>query len=163
MWKTDVERESRSHLSHQDLSIHLRNYLRDKYPGVYWVAVVYDDVTGFSKHTVRAVEGSSYHLWRHYGHNIVVGRLINPQTSYSNLDSLFWQAYSPQYDSSGFLDLGSPVLNALRTVDSTWSNLVNLGVRPVMLHVVSSGVSNAAAWQFDRDHLVRTDGAVLIA
>ena len=118
-----------------------------------WVVIVYDDVRGFQFHTVQ---GAFYHLWRHYGHNIVVGRLINPGLPYTNLNSLFWNAYSPQYDSSGFWGWGPKVLNAERTVESTWNGLVSRGVTPVMLHILRSDISYSVTSYFSTSYLVTT-------
>ena len=154
MWKTDIERESRdhSHLSHFDLSVHLRDYLRDNYAGVKWVVVVYDSVKGYRKHNAR---GLYYHLFRHYGHNIVVGRLFDSgRTPQIDLNSLFWQAYAPRFVSTGLFGWGGSVLHAQRTAQATWDRLVNLGVSPVMLHIFSSGIGGTVASYIDSRFLV---------
>ena len=82
--------------SHYDLAVYLKTFLKDKYPSVYWV-VVYDDVSGREAHTVK---GSYYHLFRHYGYNIVVGRVILPSNGNepSDISGKFWAAYTPAFD-----------------------------------------------------------------
>ncbi|XP_033647599.1 uncharacterized protein LOC117307061 [Asterias rubens] len=160
LWKTDIERESRekSDLTHHGLSIYLKNYLCVNYPGVYWMVAVYDPISGSDKHTVSGY--GYYHLFRHYGHNIVVGHsLPNIGSSHNDLSVLFWRAYSRQYDKKGW---GGSVLNAQRTVSATWDKLVNLGVRPDMLLIYRSTYSGAWASCYDENRVYTTDGVVLL-
>ena len=60
----------------------------NKYSNIYWVAVVYDAVTGLTTHTVQ---GKYY---RHYGHNIIVGPVIlpSPRKEPNDLHEKFLQA-----------------------------------------------------------------------
>ena len=163
-WEADVERESRSESSrsHESLAIYLRDYLHQKYPGVYWMVIVYDDVTGYPKHTVR---GSYYHLFRHYGHNIVVNRIIPGSSVHSpdNLENVLSQSYRKretcvtvclQY----FLvwctnEWTSCTFHAKNTNDATWNELQTY-VSPVLLHVTRSGISLSWASWFNNRHIV---------
>lgn len=163
-WKADVERESRteSSRSHNSLALYLRDYLHDRYPGVYWVVVVYDDVTGSPKHTVK---GSYYHLFRHYGHNIVVSRIIPGSSVYApdNLENALSQSYRKRRDCSsvctsyfwGICTSSTEVctFNADRTNCDTWDEL-DRRVSPVMLHVVRSDISVTSAWWANQRYIV---------
>ena len=137
--------------SHSDLAVYLKSFLKDKYPSVYWVVVVYDDVSGYKAHNVK---GSHYHLFRHYGHNIVVGQVILPsyRKKPSDISGKFWQAYTPTY----YKDCWDPAcwsstskLNAEPSIADTWSNLYNQGLYPVMLHMFTSGIGAGIAHHFD--------------
>ena len=156
-WKDDVERESRSQSSrsHSSLASYLLDHLRDNYPGVYWAVIVYDDVTGYPKHTVR---GSYYHLFRHHGHNIVVGRIIPGPSIHApnNLGRVLTQSYRKRQDCTFrtrcryILWICTPevyedcTVNAQRTNRDTWDALQRQ-VSPVMLHVVRAGISAASS------------------
>ena len=73
------------------------NSFREKSNGaVYWVIVVYDDVSGWSEHTVK---GTNFNLFHNYEHNIVVGhvKLPSPRNALSDLSGKFWKAYRPSY------------------------------------------------------------------
>ena len=86
-WKQDVTSESQTHSGKS---------LIKKYGAVYWVVVVYDDVSGWSQHTVK---GTNFNLFRNYGHNIVVGhvKLPSSRNAPSDLSGTFWKAYRPSY------------------------------------------------------------------
>ena len=137
--------------SHQYVADRIVLYLSIAYPSVYWVAVVYDDVTGFEEHTVV---GSYHHLFRHYGHNIVVGRVILPsyRNEPSDISGRFWAAYTPTY----VKDCWDPAcwsqytkLDAKPSCLDTWYNLYNKGLYPVMLHMFTSYIGSGIAHNFD--------------
>ena len=74
LFKDDVSRLVAAHSgkSRKDLSIFLRDHLKNTYPTEYWVVTVYDDVTGYDKHAYRGIRiGSKF---RHHGVNYVVTR-----------------------------------------------------------------------------------------
>ena len=145
-WKTDVERESRVHSSksNSDLAEYLHDYLKQRYPGVSWMVIVYDDVTGYQIHTYRGVS-PIYSLFRHYGHNIIVTRLIYGSPPSQDLGNLLEQSYRKREDCSWW---SGCELNAEHTVDATW-NVLDDSVTPRLLHVVCSNVDVSAAWYFD--------------
>ena len=170
-WKQDIDSESQTHSgkSNYDLAYHLMTFLRNKYSSIQWVAVVYDEVTGWEAHTVK---GTYYHHFRHYGHNIVVGRVILP--SYRNVPSdlsgKFWRAYTPTY----YDDCWDPAcwskktkLNSKPSVDNTWNKLYDEGLYPVMLHMFTSGIGSGAAHNFQGrliiENLTNGGRATLIA
>ncbi len=128
-WKNDVERENRKQRkkSHYDLASYLLNYLENRYDDVVWVVIVYGEVSGWDAHTVK---GTYYHLFRHYGHNIVVGRITEPyHTRYPyNLLETFSNALSVHY-------MKKTRVNAKATVEATWDNLFGQGLNPILLHV----------------------------
>ena len=144
-----MERESRVHSSksNDDLAKYLRDYLQQRYPGVDWMVIVYDDVTGYQIHTYRGVN-PVYHLFRHYGHNIIVSQLIHGShisPPSQDLGNLLEQSYRKREDCSWW---SGCELNAEHTVDATW-NVLDDSVTPRLLHVVRSNVGVAAAWYFD--------------
>ena len=150
MWKTDVERESRrSSSSTSSLSVHLRDYLQKNYPGVFWVVVVYDPIGGYGKHTLTGDGRNVYHLFRHYGHNIVVCRRIINELPHapSNLRNTFSQSYygyqkrKSTGHQCGYLfchETYTTVYDAYKTYMGTWRNLQNRGVYPTMLLIITS-------------------------
>ena len=149
-WKIAVERESRGSRSHEDLTHHLLNYLRSNYPGIQWVVNVYDDVYGFKNHAVR---GNFYSLFRHYGHNIVVGKLnIGQSTPLQNLDSTFREAFTIKCNWYGIDGLLCDV-DPGRTVIATWNELRRRGITPVMLHIVRYSIDIESANNFDARYL----------
>ena len=156
-WKQDITSESQTHSekSHYDLAVHLKTFLTNKYSNIYWVAVVYDDVTGSPAHTVQGRQGSYYDLFRHYGHNIVVGRVILPsyRNEPSDISGKFWAAYTPTYVEKCW---NPPVcwskytkLDAKPSCLDTWNNLYNQGLYPVMLHMFTSGIGSGIVDNFD--------------
>lgn len=166
-WKDDIERETRSSSSHENLSRHLYNYLENKYPGVYWVVTIYDDVTGYDKHTIQ---GSFYYLFRHYGHNIVVGRLLQRDSPSSNLRNIFSQAYSRQdHCTSNSWRWGTVTctFDPRPTVDATWNALVSRGVNPIMLHIIKDDIGISTTYLNDPRYIIAEDVsggfAILIA
>ena len=64
-------RENQSR-THTQIAKRIRNHLSSTYPGSSWVVTVYDDVTGFNKHTVLGY--NYFHRFRYYGVNIDVTR-----------------------------------------------------------------------------------------
>ena len=112
-----------------------------------WVVIVYDDVSGWEAHTV---EGQYYHLFRHYGHNIVVGRIVEPYSTrdpsglaqkFSSALQIHWQS-----ECTNWLCLSTySRVDAKPTVDATWSNLYNEGITPIMLHVFRGNTNGAVA------------------
>lgn len=172
MWKADIERESWVHssLGHRALSLHLRNYLRRKYSYVNWAVIVYDGTCNCDG-ALHGLAGEYYCLFHHYGHNIAVGRLVfQSHSACDNLESLFWQAYSPVTisESSGFWGWSRTTrLNTGQTVTNTWNRLVQLGVSPIMLNIIRK-VPYTASWYFNNHliHVTLRDGygyATLIA
>ena len=149
-WKQDVERESRrSDLSTRSLSVHLRDYLQRKYPGVFWIVVVYDPIFGYDKHTLTGDGPNVYHLFRHYGHNIVVCRRIISELPHapSNLRNTFFQLYYGYEGHQRHISCGGQIYchttytteyDSHRTYDGTWRNLHNHGVYPTMLLIITS-------------------------
>lgn len=129
------------------------------------MVTVYDDVTGGDKHTVK---GSYYHLFRHFGHNIVVSRLIPGQAHPTNLQSAFLEEYTRREDCSRSWWSTTCTFNAWNTVQDTWNKLVNrANVSPVMLHVIRSGIGRTTVYSDDSSYIyvggVSGDFAVLIA
>ena len=152
-WKQDVTSESQTHSgkSHYDLADYLMTFLKDKYGAVYWVVVVYDDVSGYQEHTVK---GTNFHLFRHYGHNIVVGhvKLPSSRNAPSDLSEKFWEAYTPTY----YTKCRDPLcwssyqkLDSKPSVDDTWNALEDEGLHPVMLHMFTSGIDYGIGSYFD--------------
>ena len=136
MWKTEVELVTRqnSHLSRPDLAHTVLQHLINLYPvGVLWVVVVYDDVTGGDKHTITGYD--YYNLFRHYGNNIVVARIVFPRNRDppSDLGNSFSKAYSPVFDGKH--------IDAWKTNEATWSNLPNHGVAPWNLFFLRDGIA----------------------
>jgi hypothetical protein len=87
-------------------------------------------------------------LFRHYGHNIIVTRLIrgshiSPPSQ--DLGNLLEQSYRKREDCSWW---SGCEFNAGRTVDATW-DVLDDSVTPHLLHVVPSNVGITAAWYFD--------------
>ena len=165
-WKHDItlESEIHSYKSHYDLAVYLKTFLSNKYSSVYWVVVVYDDVSGYEAHTVK---GSYHHLFRHYGHNIVVGRVILPSNGNepSDISERFRAAYTPTFDhvcSDYWCWSKHDKLNAEQSVLNTWNNLYNQGLYPVMLHMFTSGIGSGIAHHFDGRLLVAelTNGGI---
>ena len=140
MWKRDIERVGYDHsgLSHDGLSRCIRDELQNKYPNVYWVVIVYNELSGWEAHTVK---GQYYHLFRYHGHNIVVGRVVSPNYYYApaNLESTFWEAYAPvTYTTISWWTIYTH-LHARNTVNRIWDNLEDEGLSPIMLHIFTSG------------------------
>ena len=132
------------------MAIYLNTFLRENYGAVYWLVIVYDDVTGYSEHTVR---GTYFHLFRHYGHNIVVGQVKFPLSRYapSDLEGKFWEAYRPTY----YKKCRDPAcwssyqkLDSKPSADNTWSALDD-GLHKVMLHMFTSGIDYGISSYFD--------------
>ena len=118
------------------------------------------------------MKGSYHHLFRHYGHNIVVGRVILPSNGNepSDISGKFWAAYAPTYDENCWDPAcwsRQTKLNSQPSVRDTWSNLNDQGLTPVMLHMFTSGIGYGIAHHFDGRLLVAglTNGgqATLIA
>ena len=94
-WKSDIDRLAKddSSYSYSDLASSIGTYLKDNYPDVSWVVVVYEPVTGWDKHTM--IGWDYYHLFRYYDHNIVVGRFLTPPPYRDiGLSSAFSSAFS---------------------------------------------------------------------
>ena len=159
-WEADLDREIRTHRSWRRyrLADYLRDYLRDHYPGECWVVIVYNDVSGFPKHTVQGY--NYYHRFQYYGHNVVVSRII-PGPSVrtpDNLETILTRSYRKRPDCCRSYDYETGViypidpwchlfciLDAERTNHDTWDVLLQR-VSPVMLHVVRDGISIASSW-----------------
>ena len=145
-----MERETRVHhgKSHNDLSLYLFNYLTKRYPDVVWAVVIYDDVYGWDTHTVK---GDFYSIFRHYGNNVVVGRIVSPyKYSYPNdIGGKFQRALSQQMiDICTGWCVGEDLrVNAQPTVDTTWDNLYREGLTPIMLHVYRGGIGGSVVTQ----------------
>ena len=146
-WKNDIARESRTHggKSHSDLANYLINYLENRYDDVVWVVIVYDGVSGWDAHTVK---GTYYHLFRHYGHNIVVGRITEPyHTRYPYyLRAKFSNALSVHYTTecgNWWCTWTRYRVNSRPTVEATWDNLYRQDLNPIMLHVVRGNTGGA--------------------
>ena len=138
MWKTEIELVSRqnSHLSRLELAKLLFNHLREIYgPPVQFVVLVYDDVTGGDVHQVKGYD--YYHLFRHYGNNIVVFRLIFPRNrgEPDDLPSSFLKAYEPHFDGKH--------IDAELTLQKTWNNLPYHGIATWNLFILRDGISYA--------------------
>ena len=94
-WKSDIDGLAKddSSYSYSDLASSIGTYLKDNYPDVSWVVVVYEPITGWDKHTM--IGWDYYHLFRYYGHNIVVGRFLTPPPHRDiGLSSAFSSAFS---------------------------------------------------------------------
>ena len=130
--------------SHHDLSLYLYNYLTNRYLDVVWAAVIYDDVSGWDIHTVK---GQYYHLFRHYGNNVVVGRIVSPYKYRYPYDiaGKFQRALSQHMvDTCTGWCLGETLrVNARPTVDATWNNLYREGLTPIMLLVYRGGIGGS--------------------
>ena len=106
--------------------------------------MVYGDVTGFDQHTVR---GENYHIFRHYGHNIVVGRILNPNvmTPPANLnvkaDLIAASILSSLPGIIGFVGLA----DARDICNRFWNALPSQSVNTVTLLVVRGGISYSVA------------------
>ena len=133
------------------MAIHLKTFLTGKYGAVYWVVIVYDDVNGYSEHTVK---GTYFTLFRHYEHNIVVGQVKFPlsRNAPSDLEGKFWESYRPTY----YKKCVDPAcwssyqkLDSNPSVDDTWNALKENGLYPVMLHMFTSGIDYGISSYFD--------------
>lgn len=136
------------------------------------MVIVYDDVSGYQKHNTR---GSHYHLFRHYGHNIIVSRIIPGPSVHApdNLTNVLSQSYRKQElcvtsfnDRCGYACVGGlPTcsFHAKRTNDATWNQLQS-HVSPVLLCVIQSGIGGARASWFDNRYFVaqRMDGGYVV-
>ena len=129
---------------------YLITFLTEKYGAVYWVVIVYDDVSGYSEHTVR---GTHFTLFRHYGHNIVVGQVKFPLSRNAPIDlsGKFWEAYTPTY----YKKCRDPAcwssyqkLDSKPSVSNTW-NALEVGLHKVMLHMFTSGIGYGISSYFD--------------
>ena len=145
-----MERVSRIHRkkSRYQLAIYLRNYLNNRYKDVLWVVVVYDDVQGWDAHTV--IGSVYYHRFRHYGHNIVVSRIVHPYGTKAPVDiaGKFNRAFTPSWKkvcSNSWCWSKKNRINAKSTVQATWNKLYNEGLQPIMLHVFRGGIDGAVA------------------
>ena len=142
--------------------------LHFKYSSVLWVAIVYDPVSGWDKHTVQ---GQYYHISRHCGHNIVVSRVILPSSCVapSDLMGKFWRAFKPTYNrpcGNWWCTWRRYSLKAKESVLSTWNSLHDEGLHPVMLHMRSDGVEWGVSWHFGSRliyHLPHHASATLVA
>ncbi len=135
MWKTEIEVVTRqnSHLHRDELAKLLFNHLNQMYTGTSWIAIIYDDVTGSQYHNMK---GFDYHyIFRHYGNNVVVFRLVYPRDKdeVNDLGGKFLKAYEPHFDGSH--------IDAEKTVASTWANLPREGVAPWNLFMIRSGIA----------------------
>ena len=143
-WQTDVERESRQHSdkSHEDLAKYLRDFLHQKYPDVAWAVA---SISGKWAETNQPPVG--YVLKNHYGHDIIVGRITNPDTKRNpgNLGQKLQNAYSPQYEHAcvkyfiGICTKKGDRLKARETRDATWKSLFSQGLIPKLLLIVPGG------------------------
>ena len=155
-----MERESRNNRKKKrpDLAKYLRDYLKNRYSNVLWVVVVYDDVSGWDAHTVI---GHYYHLFRHYGHNIVVSRITEPFRRKAPVD------IGGKFNRALSITWKKKRVNARPTAEATWRNIYGQGLYPVMVHVVKGGKEWAVST--DRNsrvyHQKLSDGglAVLLA
>ena len=99
------------------------------------------------------MKGSYHHLFRHYGHNIVVGRVILPsyRNEPSDISGKFWRAYTPTFDHvcNSWCWYKYDKLNSKPSVFDTWDNLYNQGLYPVMLHMFTSGIGSGNSHNFD--------------
>ena len=166
-----MERESRNNhgKNNLDLATYLRDYLNNRYANVLWVVTVYDDISGWDAHTVV---GQFYHLFRHYGHNIVVSRITEPYSTKAPVDinGKFTRALSTRWKetcSNSWCWSKTSRIDAKPTVDATWSNLYGQGLNPVMLHIIRGGTGwGVATYTNSRvHHRQLSDGglAVLLA
>ena len=112
-----------------------------------WVVIVYDDVSGWDAHTVK---GEYYNLFRHYGHNIVVGRIVEPYSTrypwglsqkFSSALRIHWKSECTDWTCWSRYSR----VDARPTVDATWNNLYNEGITPIMLHVFRGNTDGAVA------------------
>lgn len=117
---------------------------------------VYDDVYGFEQHTVRGYKSNHHVLFHHFGHNIVVGRLVVGQSTSppQNLKSTLRSAYWPHCILYGIPGHLTCAIHAGKTVKSTWNQLRNRGLNPVMLHIIQYGIDIKCAHYFDERYLV---------
>jgi hypothetical protein len=155
-WKRLVERESQtSGRSHRDLARLLLSSLHNKYPRGEWLVNVYDDVSGFRNHAYRALTSNVHHLFRYFGHNIVVAKLIierGTPSQLQNLGQIFWESYRPQCTLYGYSTTYCDV-HAGRTVEATWNALKQRGVNPVMLHMEHQTVNIESTLNFDERYI----------
>lgn len=135
MWKTEIELVTRqnSHLGRVDLAKLVFDDLQKMFTGVNWVVLIYDDVTGSEMHYVIGYD--YYALFRHYGNNVVVLRLVFPRNrdDTTDLEGRFLKAYDPQFDGKH--------LHAKNTGKNTWDNLPGEGVAPWNLFTLRSGIA----------------------
>ena len=110
-----------------------------------WAVIVYDDVSGWDAHTVK---GQYYHLFRYYGHNIVVGRILKPYSTryprglsqkFSNALQIHWKSECRDWTCWSRYSR----VNARPTVEATWNNLYGQGITPIMLHVLRGNTNGA--------------------
>ena len=134
MWKTEIELITRqnSHLARIDLAKLVFDSLQQMFNNVNWFVIIYDDVTGSQYHYVIGYD--YYALFRHYGNNIVVLRLVFPcnRDQASDLEGKFLRAYEPHFDGKH--------IHAENTGHSTWNNLPSQGVAPWNLFTLRSGI-----------------------
>ena len=137
MWQTEIELLSRQnyHLSRPELAKLLFNHLESMFASVEFYVIVYDDVTGGDKHFVQGYD--MYYLFRHYGNNIVVFRLIHPRNrgEPNDLPGSFLKAYEPRFDGTH--------IDAEKTLQQTWNNMPAQGVAPWNLFILRDGISYA--------------------
>ena len=103
------------------------------------MVIVYSDVTGGRKHSYRGYTSTVHVLFRHHGHNIVVGRLAggSGNTAPDDLLATFEEDYAPvSIACTGWWTV-TCYLDSTTTNLNTWNNLVASGVSPVMLHIAS--------------------------
>ena len=139
-WKADVERESREYLKHHGtrpdypLVDYLRNYLDNKYPGIYWIVVVYDPVDKQEQHKLSGDDKFVYYLFQHYGQNIVLcqknPKFLHPKPY--NLEQVFLRSYYGYEYPCFFATCYDAHLTHLHTL----VNLENNEVHPTMLLVI---------------------------
>ena len=118
--------------------------------------MVYDDVSGFDQHTVR---GENYHIFRHYGHNIVVGRILNPNvmTPPANLNVKVDQIAASILNSSPGISRFVGLADAREVSKRFWNALPSQSVNTVTLLVVRGGIScsvaaNTGAYVYARNY-----------
>ena len=160
-WKVDIDRESRNNggYSHEQLAKYLRSYLSRNYPNVLWLVVVYDQVTGSRSHSVR---GLFHFAFRHFGHNIVVGRILNPsaKTPPTNLKAKVDHLCGIETSKINRLLVGITSSHVLRfdaqeISKKLWDGLPTHSVNKVTLLVLEKGVNfdvstNANAYAYGK-------------
>ena len=126
-----------SHLARHDLALTLFNHLVEMFgSGVKWFIIVYDDVSGEEMHAVSGID--YYHLFHHYGNNIVVLRMVFPRNRHEpdDLHGDFLRAYEPHFDGQH--------INAKETALNTWLNLPQQGIEPWNIFILRDGIDFGA-------------------
>lgn len=140
MWKTEIELVTRqnSHMDRLELAKTVYNHLWQMFSStgiIYWHVIVYDDVTGGGKHQV--IGHDYHHLFRHYGNNIVVLRMLFPRRydrgDPEDLPGDLLKAYEPHFDGKH--------IDAELTAHATWDNLPHQGIDPWGLFILRDGIA----------------------